>query len=55
MCFGADGDEKQRNLDFFQVRGASFENDAFVKSVADHIGQKSALADEMLSLLGRIK
>ena len=53
--FGADGDEKQRNLDFFQVRGASFENDAFVKSVADHIEQKSALADEMLALLGGIK
>ena len=49
--FGADGDEKQRNLDFFQVRGASFENDPFVKSVADHIVVKSQLARDVLSLL----
>ena len=52
--FGADGDEKQRNLDFFQVRGASFENDSFVKSVADHIEQKSALADTVLAILDRL-
>ena len=49
--FGADGDEKQRNLDFFQVRGASFENDPFVKSVAEHIVAKSQLAHDVLSLL----
>lgn len=49
--FGADGDEKQRNLDFFQVRGASFENDPFVKSVADHIVTKTNLAVEILKLL----
>ena len=49
--FGADGDEKQRNLDFFQVRGASFENDPFVKSVADHIVTKGQLAKDILSLL----
>lgn len=52
--FGADGDEKQRNLDFFQVRGASFENDPFVKSVADHIVAKSNLAKDILSLLDSI-
>ena len=49
--FGADGDEKQRNLDFFQVRGASFENDPFVKSVAEHIVVKGQLARDILSLL----
>ena len=49
--FGADGDEKQRNLDFFQVRGASFENDPFVKSVADHIVAKGQLASDVLDLL----
>ena len=49
--FGADGDEKQKNLDFFQVRGASFENDPFVKSVADHIQSKSSLANKILTLL----
>jgi len=49
--FGADGDEKQRNLDFFQVRGASFENDPFVKSVADHIVAKGQLAKDVLELL----
>ena len=52
--FGADGDEKQRNLDFFQVRGASFENDPFVKSVADHIVAKGNLAKDILSLLDSI-
>ena len=52
--FGADGDEKQRNLDFFQVRGASFENDPFVKSVADHIVAKSRLAQDVLKLLDTI-
>ena len=49
--FGADGDEKQRNLDFFQVRGASFENDPFVKSVAEHIVTKSELAKDILIML----
>ena len=49
--FGADGDEKQRNLDFFQVRGASFESDPFVASVAEHIVIKSELAKSMLVLL----
>ncbi len=49
--FGADGDEKQKDLDFFQVRGASFENDPFVKSVADHIVVKSALARDIQKLL----
>ena len=49
--FGADGDEKQRNLDFFQVRGASFENDPFVKSVAEHIVTKGQLAKDILLLL----
>ncbi|MDO5442128.1 MAG: DUF4954 family protein [Bacteroidia bacterium] len=52
--FGADGDEKQKNLDFFQVRGASFENDPFVKSVADHIVAKSSLAKEVLAILDAI-
>ena len=52
--FGADGDEKQRNLDFFQVRGASFENDPFVKSVADHIVTKGNLAKDILQLLDSI-
>jgi len=52
--FGADGDEKQRNLDFFQVRGASFENDPFVRSVADHIVSKGNLAQDILSMLDSI-
>lgn len=49
--FGADGDEKQRNLDFFHVRGASFESDPFVASVAEHIVVKTALAKSVLTLL----
>lgn len=52
--FGADGDEKQRNLDFFQVRGASFENDPFVKSVADHIVTKTRLGNDILAFLDSI-
>lgn len=49
--FGADGDEKQKNLDFFQVRGASFESDPFVKSVADHIISKTSLSNRVLLIL----
>jgi len=52
--FGADGDEKEKNLDFYQVRGASFENDPFVKSVVRHIEQKSLLADEVIAILSKL-
>lgn len=43
--FGADGDERQRTLDFEQVRGSLFEHDPFVKSVVEHIKVKSELAE----------
>lgn len=49
--FGADGSAEQRREDFLQVRGASFENDPFVRSISEHIQRKSALCDETLALL----
>ena len=52
--FGADGDEKQRQEDFMQVRGSFFESDPFVASVKDHIRDKSALGDTVLEKLGRL-
>lgn len=43
--FGTDGaDESVRYKDFEQVRGASFEEDPFVKSVVEHMAVKRALA-----------
>ena len=49
--FGADGDERQRNLDFQQVRGSAFESDPFVVSIKDHILAKNALGDRVVSLM----
>ncbi len=49
--FGADGDERQRNLDFQQVRGSAFESDPFVVSIKEHIQNKNALGDRVVSLM----
>ncbi len=53
--FGADGDELQRVQDFEQVRGSQFESDPFVKSVKEHIASKSALGDEIIGRLERLR
>ena len=52
--FGADGDAKERNQDFMQVRGSFFEADPFVASVKEHIRVKSALGDKALEILHRL-
>lgn len=53
--FGADGDAKERNQDFMQVRGSSFESDPFVKTVKEHIEVKSALGEAALERLASLK
>lgn len=49
--FGADGDERQRMLDFMEVRGSIFESDPFVCMVKEHIESKSALGDMIVARL----
>ena len=51
--FGVDGDREQAEADFEEVRG-SFESNAFVKAVLEHIETKSQLGDEVLAKLARI-
>jgi hypothetical protein len=51
--FGVDGDREQAEADFEEVRG-SFESNAFVKAVLEHIKTKSQLGDEVLAKLARI-
>ncbi|MBR2063503.1 MAG: DUF4954 family protein [Bacteroidales bacterium] len=53
--FGADGDAKERNQDFMQVRGSSFESDPFVQTVKEHIEVKSALGEAALQRLASLK
>jgi hypothetical protein len=52
--FGIDGDDEEKQLDFEQVRGV-FESDSLVSNIRDHIKNKSALADELIERLRRIK
>lgn len=52
--FGADGNRKQKKIDFEQVRGA-FENNPFVETVQEHIKTKTALGDELIGRLRNIK
>jgi hypothetical protein len=52
--FGIDGGEDIKRLDFEQVRGA-FESNGVVAAIQDHIEQKSALGDELIERMGRIK
>jgi carbonic anhydrase/acetyltransferase-like protein (isoleucine patch superfamily) len=52
--FGIDGGEDIKRLDFEQVRGA-FESNGVVAAIQDHIERKSALGDELISRMSRIK
>ena len=45
--FGADGDDKEKQKDFENVRGV-FENNPFVLEVLDHIKRKEALGNELI-------
>ena len=49
--FGADGSVAEREDDFRQVRGASFETDAFVKSIREHIRIKTELGESALNFV----
>ena len=48
--FGADGDERVQAQDFEEVRG-DFDSNTYVKSILQHIEEKSALGEELLGRL----
>jgi len=52
--FGIDGGEETKKLDFEQVRG-DFNSNSVVSAIQDHIRQKSALGDELIERMGRVK
>ena len=52
--FGVDGDRRQAEADFEEVRG-SFESNSFVKAVLEHIEKKTALGDSVLERLKVIR
>ncbi len=49
--FGADGTKADKETDFSEVRG-DFESNAFVTAVLEHIRNKEALGNDLLSRLG---
>jgi hypothetical protein len=52
--FGIDGGEEIKKRDFEQVRG-DFESNSVVSAIQDHIKQKTALGDELIKRVSRIK
>lgn len=48
--FGIDGGDEDKKLDFEQVRG-EFESNSVVAAIREHIKQKSALGDELITRL----
>ncbi|MDX9812126.1 MAG: DUF4954 family protein, partial [Bacteroidales bacterium] len=52
--FGIDGGEDIKKLDFEQVRG-EFESNSVVAAIQEHIRKKSALGDELIERMNRIK
>jgi hypothetical protein len=52
--FGLDGDRQTRQADFEQVRG-TFEKNSFVSEIEDHITKKTALADELISRMEKLR
>jgi hypothetical protein len=52
--FGIDGGEEIKKLDFEQVRG-DFNSNSVVAAIQEHMKQKSALGDELIQRLQRIK
>ena len=51
--FGIDGGAEVKKLDFEQVRG-EFESNSVVSAIQEHIKQKSALGDELISRMKKI-
>jgi hypothetical protein len=52
--FGIDGSDEEKQLDFEQVRGV-FESNSVVSAISDHIRLKSALGDELIERMRKIK
>jgi len=52
--FGIDGSNEEKLLDFEQVRGV-FESNSVVSAIRDHIRIKSALGDELIERMKKIK
>lgn len=52
--FGADGDERVQAQDFEEVRG-DFDSNTYVKSILQHIEEKSALGEELLGRLAPLR
>ncbi len=52
--FGIDGGEEVKKRDFEQVRG-DFESNSVVSAIQDHIKQKTALGDELIERMSKIK
>jgi hypothetical protein len=52
--FGIDGGEEIKKLDFEQVRG-EFESNSVVAAIQDHIKKKTALGDELIERMKKIR
>jgi hypothetical protein len=52
--YGIDGGKNEKQLDFKQVRG-DFESNTFVNAIRNHIKQKSALGDELIERMKKIR
>ena len=52
--FGADGNIKDRAMDFEYVRG-EFNNNPFVKTTLKHIEDKKALGNELIARISNVK
>jgi hypothetical protein len=52
--FGIDGGDEVKKLDFEQVRG-EFESNSVVAAIRDHINLKSALGDDLIERMRKIK
>jgi hypothetical protein len=52
--FGLDGDRETRQADFAQVRG-TFEGNSFVSEIEEHIAKKTALGDELISRMEKLR
>jgi hypothetical protein len=52
--FGIDGNDEEKLLDFEQVRGV-FESNSVVTAIRDHIKIKSALGEELIERMRKIK
>jgi len=52
--FGIDGGDEIKKLDFEHVRG-EFESNSVVAAIQEHIKKKSALGDELIERMNRIK